>query len=162
MPPDGGTGLAGIAPATLIFGSTWLLRPLLGVRRADIRTHLRVLGQDWIEDPSNVNRRFERIRVRLDGAEADGGEGADRGDADGKQAAEARRREAAQGAAFLAREVRVVGVHQHLHGVGALVVEVEHPVDVGERALADLLVEPPLPVEHHAHLELGLGWRGGL
>ncbi len=41
-----------------------LVRPLLGVPRARLRATLRVHGQDWIEDPSNSDERFARIRVR--------------------------------------------------------------------------------------------------
>ena len=39
-------------------------RPLLGERRADLRAFLQVLGQGWIDDPSNEDERFERVRVR--------------------------------------------------------------------------------------------------
>jgi tRNA(Ile)-lysidine synthase len=41
-----------------------LLRPLLGERRARLRDFLNGIGQAWLEDPSNQNRDFERIRVR--------------------------------------------------------------------------------------------------
>jgi tRNA(Ile)-lysidine synthase len=41
-----------------------LLRPLLKVPRADLRAYLRARGQPWIEDPSNEDLRFERIRIR--------------------------------------------------------------------------------------------------
>lgn len=61
-----GAGLAGMAPATLVQNAVWLLRPLLGVPREDIRAFLRCRGQGWLDDPSNVNRAFERVRVRLD------------------------------------------------------------------------------------------------
>ena len=39
-------------------------RPLLGTRRADLRQHLLSVGQPWIDDPSNCNEKFERVRVR--------------------------------------------------------------------------------------------------
>ena len=41
-----------------------LIRPLLSCRRADLRAYLAALGQDWIEDPSNDDTRFERVRLR--------------------------------------------------------------------------------------------------
>ncbi|MFP1630936.1 tRNA lysidine(34) synthetase TilS [Zhengella sp. ZM62] len=59
-----GPGLAGIAPATLHEGRTWFARPLLGLRRADLRGLLREQGVAWAEDPSNGDDRFERPRWR--------------------------------------------------------------------------------------------------
>jgi tRNA(Ile)-lysidine synthase len=41
-----------------------LLRPLLRFRREQLREFLRGLGQVWLDDPSNVNAAFERVRVR--------------------------------------------------------------------------------------------------
>lgn len=61
---DTAPGLAGIPPATLFDGRMWVLRPLLGIHRAEIRAFLRGAGVDWIEDPSNADLRFERVRVR--------------------------------------------------------------------------------------------------
>jgi tRNA(Ile)-lysidine synthase len=43
-----------------------LVRPLLGATRAEVRDYLRARGLDWREDPSNVDRRFARARVRHD------------------------------------------------------------------------------------------------
>jgi len=58
-------GLAGIPAATLFEGRMWVLRPLLGLRRETIRNFLRSQGLfDWVEDPSNADTRFERVRVR--------------------------------------------------------------------------------------------------
>ncbi|WP_231119236.1 tRNA lysidine(34) synthetase TilS [Rhodovulum sp. MB263] len=56
-------GLAGMAPERRAGGVSWL-RPFLGIPRADLRSYLEECGQDWIEDPSNDDRRFERVRVR--------------------------------------------------------------------------------------------------
>ena len=50
-----------------------LLRPLLAVRRETLRDYLRGLGQTWMEDPSNANPVFERVRVRNALAEQDVG-----------------------------------------------------------------------------------------
>jgi tRNA(Ile)-lysidine synthase len=61
---DGNIGLAGMAQAVLLDRRRWLLRPFLKTRRADIRTFLSDAGEGWIDDPSNLNRRYERVRVR--------------------------------------------------------------------------------------------------
>lgn len=60
----GGPGLAGIAPATLFDGRIWFARPLLGLRRTDLRDYLRQHGVGWIEDPSNESPLYERARLR--------------------------------------------------------------------------------------------------
>jgi tRNA(Ile)-lysidine synthase len=60
----GEPGLAGMAPATLHEGAIWIVRPLLGVRRAALRAWLGGQGVTWIDDPTNADMRFERPRVR--------------------------------------------------------------------------------------------------
>jgi tRNA(Ile)-lysidine synthase len=42
----------------------FLLRPLLGVRRADIRDWLTARGETWIDDPANEDAAFARPRAR--------------------------------------------------------------------------------------------------
>lgn len=59
-----GRGLAGIAPATLVDGEIWIVRPLLVERRHAIRDALRRAGVAWIDDPSNESADSERIRAR--------------------------------------------------------------------------------------------------
>ena len=65
-----GPGLAGIAPATFFFdracasAGIWFLRPLLRLRRSELRSGLRDRGLAWIEDPSNEDPHFERVRTR--------------------------------------------------------------------------------------------------
>lgn len=41
-----------------------LIRPLLGIRREDLRAYLRARGLFWIDEPSNQDSAFERVRVR--------------------------------------------------------------------------------------------------
>ncbi|MFN0191883.1 MAG: tRNA lysidine(34) synthetase TilS [Aestuariivirga sp.] len=41
-----------------------VFRPLLGVAKSELRQFLAGLGQSWIDDPSNEDERFERVRVR--------------------------------------------------------------------------------------------------
>ena len=59
-----GRGLAGMAPATLYDWRTWIVRPLLGLRRQVLRDFLRDRRVDWIEDPTNADEDFERPRIR--------------------------------------------------------------------------------------------------
>ncbi len=59
---SGVDGLAAMAPAAR---SPWpVLRPLLGVRRQALRDWLAGSGRVWIDDPSNDDPGFERVRVR--------------------------------------------------------------------------------------------------
>lgn len=57
-------GLAGMADGMLVDRRVWVLRPFLRQRHADIRSYLTLRGEDWFDDPSNANPRFERVRVR--------------------------------------------------------------------------------------------------
>ncbi len=60
-----GSGVDGLAamPETARHGVFWH-RPLLGIPRAELRAWLRAEGISWIEDPSNDDTRFDRIRAR--------------------------------------------------------------------------------------------------
>lgn len=60
LSPD---SLAGIRPIGGWEGLP-LLRPLLRAKRQALRDWLAGLGQPWIEDPSNDDSRFERVRAR--------------------------------------------------------------------------------------------------
>ncbi|EKF19072.1 tRNA lysidine(34) synthetase TilS [Nitratireductor pacificus] len=59
-----GRGAAGIAPAALHEGATWFVRPLLSARRTALRAFLAAEGVGWIDDPSNDNPAYERVRAR--------------------------------------------------------------------------------------------------
>ncbi|WP_068876113.1 MULTISPECIES: tRNA lysidine(34) synthetase TilS [unclassified Phenylobacterium] len=43
----------------------FLLRPLLGAARADLRAWLAARGETWIDDPANADPRYARSRARL-------------------------------------------------------------------------------------------------
>lgn len=57
-------GLAGMAGAVLYDTRLWILRPLLTVGREHIRQFLRGQGEKWIDDPSNDDLHYERVRIR--------------------------------------------------------------------------------------------------
>ncbi len=59
-----GRGQSGMAVATLHDWRVWFARALLGAARQDLRAVLTQAGIEWIDDPSNENMRFERVRVR--------------------------------------------------------------------------------------------------
>lgn len=60
---SGVTGLSAMAPRRMRDGLI-LSRPLLTLRREDLRRYLRGRGLTWVEDPSNEDQKFERVRVR--------------------------------------------------------------------------------------------------
>jgi tRNA(Ile)-lysidine synthase len=72
-----GPGLAGMALATLAFNDhdlgppIWFARPLLKLRRLDVRGALMKRGVTWTDDPSNANPDYERVIVRQKLARAD-------------------------------------------------------------------------------------------
>ena len=60
---SGPAGLAGIR-ARRALGGISLVRPLLGWRRAALRALVQEAGIPFVDDPSNRDERFERVRVR--------------------------------------------------------------------------------------------------
>ena len=60
---SGVDGLAGIPRRRVAHGVT-LVRPFLDITRAALRDYLTSVGQSWIDDPSNDDTRFERVRIR--------------------------------------------------------------------------------------------------
>lgn len=66
---SGPDGLAGMA-ALVEQPEVRLLRPLLAVTRAALTATLVARGVKWLDDPSNADLRFERARLRADGAGA--------------------------------------------------------------------------------------------
>jgi tRNA(Ile)-lysidine synthase len=65
-----GSGVAGLAgvrarlPLPGAEGGSLLFRPLLGWRREELATIVREAGLDAIDDPSNANEAFDRVRIR--------------------------------------------------------------------------------------------------
>lgn len=57
-------GLAAMAADIDLRSQLRLVRPLLGIARERLRAFLRGIAQAWIDDPSNDDERFERVRVR--------------------------------------------------------------------------------------------------
>lgn len=60
--PGGGEGMAAWSAREQIV----LLRPLLSFSPDLFRSFLQARGMEWVEDPSNQLRRFERVRIRQD------------------------------------------------------------------------------------------------
>lgn len=63
MRGSGVDGLAAIAPSSKVFG-IHAVKPLLEFTREELREYLRAEKQDWVNDPSNENTRFTRVKVR--------------------------------------------------------------------------------------------------
>lgn len=60
---SGVDGLSAMAETRRAEGVLWL-RPLLSVPRADLRAWLVRHGHSWVEDPSNEDPRFDRVKAR--------------------------------------------------------------------------------------------------
>ena len=63
---SGVDGLAAMAPksAGLFEGDITILRPLLGVSKERLKATLQAKNQPWIQDPSNENQDFTRVKIR--------------------------------------------------------------------------------------------------
>ncbi len=60
---SGVDGLAAMAPVTKHNGMIWL-RPMLGIKRSELRAHLTLRNILWAEDPSNEDMAYDRVRAR--------------------------------------------------------------------------------------------------
>ncbi len=78
---DRGSGLDGLAAMPGVAETPWLriVRPLLALSRADLRDFLAAENQEWIEDPSNRDAAFARVRVRCALSALDAGRDGDDG-----------------------------------------------------------------------------------
>ena len=63
-----GGGLRAVAgmPRVAPFGSGWHARPMLNFTREDLRTWGEQEGLAWLEDPSNLDPRFDRNYLRME------------------------------------------------------------------------------------------------
>lgn len=66
---SGWYGLAGMGALTA--SPVWpegegvfVARPMLGMQRDDVREWLKAAQQEWCDDPSNENHKYERVRMR--------------------------------------------------------------------------------------------------
>lgn len=59
-----GRGLSGMSRKTELYGGVKVVRPLLTKTRSELREFLVEMAQPWIEDPSNLDESYERVRIR--------------------------------------------------------------------------------------------------
>jgi tRNA(Ile)-lysidine synthase len=59
---DGPAGMS----ASMMRDGVRILRPLLSLQKPALEVYLRSKQQAWIEDPSNQNTRFKRVRIRAE------------------------------------------------------------------------------------------------
>lgn len=62
---SGSDGLAGIRAARRLTDDVWLVRPLLGLRKAELLDLAAAAGWQAIDDPSNRDPRHDRSRMRV-------------------------------------------------------------------------------------------------
>ncbi|NQU70360.1 MAG: tRNA lysidine(34) synthetase TilS [Rhodospirillales bacterium] len=134
-----GSGPDGLACMSGVSETPWLriLRPCLGIPRARLRAALQLAGQEWIDDPSNLNTVFARVRVRTGLAESDEGEPAiDRLFMTAGKLGLARRALDGQIAGLLGR---AVSIHPagYCHFDMAMIASA--PEEIGRRALARIV-----------------------
>ena len=60
---SGVDGLASIEKKKIHNNILWF-RPLLSYRKDFLQTFLKKIGKDWVEDPSNVDDKYERVKIR--------------------------------------------------------------------------------------------------
>ena len=61
-----GSGVKGLSAMRPVItqGGIDIVRPLLGVSKEELREYLRARGQEWAEDPSNEDERYQRVKIR--------------------------------------------------------------------------------------------------
>ncbi len=61
-----GSGVDGLASIEKkkFHNNILLFRPLLEYRKGFLQTFLKKIGKNWVEDPSNENDKFERVKIR--------------------------------------------------------------------------------------------------
>lgn len=130
-------GLAGMAPV-VARADLRLVRPLLTIPRARLEATVRAFGQSWIEDPSNRNLAYRRVRVRQSVLPVLAAEGLDAG----RLAATARGLGRAR-AAVEAAVADVLARAASMHPLGFARLDPDPirlaPEEVGLRALASIV-----------------------
>lgn len=63
-PSGDGRGLSGMSQNTWLYGGCSIYRPLLCTDRKMLRDFLTGMTQSWVEDPSNHDTSYERVRLR--------------------------------------------------------------------------------------------------
>lgn len=63
MRGSGVDGLSGIAEISQ-HNKIKIIRPLLGFSKEELRQYLKTKKQEWVNDPSNENDKFDRIKIR--------------------------------------------------------------------------------------------------
>jgi tRNA(Ile)-lysidine synthase len=124
-----GTGLAGLAGiAAAVAGKPCpIVRPLLGIAEADLRAWLAAEGIAYREDPTNLDRRFLRNRIRAE------------------LLPELERRYEPQVVAHLARLAAIVGEEDELLAAFVRELADEFIIRKGRDAFLDLKTLPFLP-----------------
>ena len=135
---SGVDGLSAMGPVTQAHGLQ-VMRPLLTVPKARLEATLRAAGIDWIEDPSNRNDQFARVRMRqMMPALADLGITAER-----LAATAARMTTARDALDEMVSQLRSACVEDHDAGFAILKMGLVQsaPREIGLRLLADLARE---------------------
>lgn len=127
---SGPDGLAGMA-ALVEWPELRLLRPLLAVERARLTALLEARGIAWVEDPSNRDPRFERVRLRT--TLAAGGQGPNRAAIEAAGAARAAAETAVAAAAVDLLQASDDGFRLPAAGLTAL------PPDIGRRLISRMV-----------------------
>lgn len=61
---SGVDGLGGMTPDRRMPDGLRIMRPMLGMRRAELRDFLQALGVAWVEDPTNDDDHYDRVLMR--------------------------------------------------------------------------------------------------
>lgn len=61
-----GSGVDGLCciPEVRIMNQLRIIRPLLSFHRSELRNYLDSMGKEWIEDPSNFDDKYDRVKIR--------------------------------------------------------------------------------------------------
>ena len=136
----GGSGEDGLAAMAAVVETpnVRLLRPLLGIPRARLTATLKASGQPWLDDPSNRDPAFARVRVRADLAVA--GQGGRRSAVLAAEAGRRGRRRVLRESAVSALLARCCAVYPAGYAVVAGNRLAAAPVEISRAALARVVL----------------------